>query len=66
MSKMDASYPVVPDQQNLSKKQVTLMKEASRGCWYVEQFIRMSLTENKLAGKKMKKHNRGNYGEDRA
>lgn len=66
MSKMDASHPNLPNNYGLSKKQTEAIKVASRDCWYVEVFCRMSLYENKLAGRGMKKHNRSNYGEDRA
>jgi len=57
-SKMDASYPVIMDNKNISKKQVDLIKKSSNGCWWIEQYLRMSLVENRLAGKKMRKHER--------
>ena len=47
MSKMDASHPYLPNTYGLSKKQTEAIKVASRNCWYVELFCRMSLYEKK-------------------
>tara|TARA_Y100001973_G_C5122618_1_gene293551 strand:+ start:341 stop:505 length:165 start_codon:yes stop_codon:yes gene_type:complete len=43
---------------NINKRQADILKAESRGTWYYERFWRMSLIENRKAGKKMKKHER--------
>ena len=39
--------------QNLSKRQVELISKASRGVWYYEQYFRMAIHEDKMAGRYM-------------
>lgn len=58
-SKMDATVPIIPN-YSLSKKHQLMIEEASGDCWYVRQYLKMSLIENRLAGKKLRKHNRSN------
>ena len=54
-SKMDATHPH-PLNMKLTNKQRSVIDNIN--CWYVKQFIKMSLIENRLAGKKMRNHNR--------
>jgi len=58
-SRLDATHPYAPDIK-ISKKQRIMIDNVSGNCWYVSQYIKMSLHENSLAGKKMQKHNRAN------
>ena len=57
-SKMDATYPIINLKSNLTKKQKDIITKASNNCWWIEKYLRMSLFENRLAGKKMRKHER--------